>query len=335
MRMSGSAADTPPPQGGAGAHRVTLTLVDPFPLEVAAGASVITRVRASCPAGCDLRGALVRLEGSGSSLAEAGLEPTEAAGGVEAALTWKAPGVVADWTGTVALSELPSPTQRAFRHEASALDVHCRVLPHATSLAVWSAGSPLKGSTFPVTVGAKCACGCSLAGQLVEIVDEDGERVGEAKLEQAPRPGTSSLYAADLMLAAPARTGVFSRWARFAGSSLELPHDSAAATFTFRCLEPPQHTVTVRFAFEGIDPRRHGIEVRIGPYVAFTDESGVARVGVPDGVHELTFWRVDLEPVSKRVDVTEDTVVDIVAGPRLIVDEDAERYGGATARRLR
>jgi hypothetical protein len=331
--VSGAAADTPPPPGGAGAHRVTLTLVDPFPPEVEAGVSVVTRVRASCPAGCDLRGVPLRLESSGSCLAQAGLEPTEA-DGVEAALAWKAPGVVVGWTGAVVLSELPSPNQHGFRHEAS-LDVGCRVLPHATSLAVWSAGSPVRGSTFPVTVGAKCACGCSLAGQLVEIVDEDGEKVGEAKLEQAPRPGTSSLYAADLILAAPERTGVFSRWARFAGSGLELPHESAAATFTFRCLEPPRHTVTVRFAFEGIDPRRQGIEVRIGPYVAFTDESGVARVAVSEGAHELTFWRVDLEPVSKRVDVTEDTVVDVVAGPRVVIDEDAERYGGATARRLR
>jgi hypothetical protein len=193
----------------------------------------------------------------------------------------------------------------------------------------------VKGSTFTVTVGAKCACGCSLADQLVEIVEESGEKVGEAKLEPTPRPGTSSLYAADLELAAPGHTGIFSRRARFAGAALELPHESAAASFTFRCLDPPEHTVTVRFAFEGIDPRKQGIEVHVGRYSGFTDESGVARIGVPKGVHELTFWRVDLEPVSTLVEVDADSVMDVVAGPRVIVDEDAERYGGATAKRLR
>ena len=70
---------------------------------------------------------------------------------------------------------------------------------------------------------------------------------------------------------------------------------------------------------------KQGIEVRIGPYVALTDEDGVARLGVSNGAHELTFWRADLEPTSTRLEVSGDAVVELVAGPRRLVDEDAER----------
>jgi hypothetical protein len=133
------------------------------------------------------------------------------------------------------------------------------------------------------------------------------------------------LYAADVTLQAPERTGVFARSARFASTTLPLPHENASASFTFRCLEPPDHTVTVRVGFEGIDPGKRGIEVRIGPYVAFTDEDGIAKVGVSKGAHELTFWRADLEPTSAYLEVRGDTVVEVVAGPRRLVDEDAER----------
>ena len=56
-----------------------------------------------------------------------------------------------------------------------------------------------------------------------------------------------------------------------------------------------------------------------------TDDEGVAKVGVSKGAHELTFWRADLEPTTTPLEVMRDTVVDLVAGPRRLVDEDAER----------
>jgi hypothetical protein len=323
--MSGPVAEGPPLHADV-AHRVALALVDALPSEIEAGGQVSARVRASCSAGCDLRGAVVRVVSAGMSdgaiVSESRLEETETGDELAAALAWKAPPRVGEWLGAVVFQR---PDGDAAMHEEVALEVRLRVVPHATSLAVWSSGSPVKGNAFEVTVGATCASGCSLAGQAVEILDERGERVAQARLEDAPRPGTSSLYAAGVTLVAPERTGVFSRSARFASTTLELPHEAASAPFTFRCLEPPAHTVTVRVGFQGIDPRRQGIEVRIGPYQAFTDENGIARVGVAKGVHELTFWRADLEPTSTRLDVQGDSVVDLVAGPRRLVDEDAER----------
>jgi hypothetical protein len=269
-----------------------------------------------------LRGATLRITSEGAVVAEAALEEAGTGGHLETLLAWTAPTRVGDWVGTVALH---GGLGESVRHEAVSLEVRLRVLPHATSLAVWGSGSPVQGRAFRTTVGVKCAHGCSLAGQHVEILDERGETIAEAKLEDAPRPGTSSLYAADMTFQAPERPGVFARSARFASTTLEVPHESATAAFTFRCLASPDYTVTVRFGFEGIDPPGEGIEVRVGPHVAFTDADAVARVGVSKGAHELTFWRADLEPTSMRLDVTGDTTVELVAGPRRLVDEDAER----------
>ncbi len=77
---------------------------------------------------------------------------------------------------------------------------------------------------------------------------------------------------------------------------------------------------------DGIEARKQGIEVRVGRYQAVTDETGVAEVGVPKGVHDVSFWRVDLEPATSRIDVSSDVTVDVIAGPKRIVDEDAERW---------
>ncbi len=311
-------AESEPPED-ANAHGVTLALVDPLPPEVDAGADLTARVRASCASACDLRGASLRVVSAGSTLCEGTLDDSVDGSGYEASLAWKAPPRAGEWSGAVVFSSGP------ISHEEASLDVRCRVMPHATSMAVWSTGSPLKGGVLPVSVGVKCATGCSLAGQLVEILDESGAKVAEATLERSPRPGTSNLYAVEVPLVAPDRAGVFHRSVRFASRSLDLPHESAAASFTFRCLDPPDHTVTVRIAFEGIAPHKEGIEVRVGPYVGFTDEHGVARVGVSKGAHAVSFWRADLEPASTHIEVAGDTGVDLVAGPRRFVDEDADR----------
>ena len=303
-------------------HRVTLQWLEPLPPDVEAGGQVSARVRASCTEGCHLHGAALRLMSEGTIVAEGAFEETRPERQLEATLVWAAPSRVGDWVGAIVLHG--GAVEPAF-HDAASLDVKLRVLPHATSLAVWSSGSPVKGSAFHATVGVKCASGCSLAGQMVEILDERGDEVARGRLEDAPRPGTNSLYAADITLSAPERTGVVVRSARFSSTTLELPHEATSAPFTFRCVEPPDHTVTVRVGFEGIDPRKEGIEVRVGPYVAFTDERGVAKVRASSGAHELTFWRADLEPTSTRLEVTGDAVVSLVAGPRRLVDEDAER----------
>jgi hypothetical protein len=201
------------------------------------------------------------------------------------------------------------------------------VVPHAASVAVWGVPSPVKGTPFTVQVGVKCSAACRMGGQLVEVRDEVGVKLADGLLGPHPRTGTAALYEARVSLVAPERAGVFSRSVHFPGTALDLPHTGASGTFTFRTVEPPEHTVTVRVIPKGIDAPLDDIEVRLGPYGAWTDARGLARVGVPKGTYELSAWRIDIEPVSTQMVVVGDDTVEVDATPRLVVDEDAERWG--------
>jgi len=237
-------------------------------------------------------------------------------------LVLTAPAVVGDRSWTIVI---PEQEIAGVPHEAVGPTVTTTVVPHVTSAAVWDVPSPLRGGPFTVRVGIKCSAGCSLAGQQVEILDDSGRRLAVARLGDAPRPGTTALYEAEVSLVAPGEVGVFARSVTFAPAGLGLPHEGARADFTFRSLAPPEHTVTVALVPQGVEAPLGGIEVFLGPYSAETDARGVATVAVPRGTYEVSAWRVDLESVSARLEVTGDATVELDVEPRRPLDDDAER----------
>ncbi|MYN67843.1 MAG: carboxypeptidase regulatory-like domain-containing protein [Acidobacteria bacterium] len=90
---------------------------------------------------------------------------------------------------------------------------------HPTSIAVWGVPSPVVVSRrFAATVGVKCAAGCPLAGRQVVVRDAAGADVGHGSLGESPAPGTRALYAAEVMLEAPAEEGVHAWTAAFGGT---------------------------------------------------------------------------------------------------------------------
>jgi len=90
---------------------------------------------------------------------------------------------------------------------------------HPTSIAVWGVPSPVVVSRrFAATVGVKCAAGCPLAGREVVVRDAAGADVGHGSLGESPAPGTRALYAAEVMLEAPAEEGVHAWTAAFGGT---------------------------------------------------------------------------------------------------------------------
>jgi hypothetical protein len=280
----------------------------------------MVRARASCPEGCDLRGGLVNIVVSEEVVLTAELAESEGAETEE--LVLNAPAQLGEgvWSVTFPRQELDGVV-----HEECSLSLTSTVVPHSTSVAVWGVPSPVKGSPFDVMVGIKCSAGCSLAGQLVEVRDEAGAKLGDGRLGDVPRPGTSALYEGEVSLVAPSQAGVFLRSVSFAPIELDSPHREASGDFTFRSLEPPEHTVTVQVIPKGIDAPMDNIEVRLGAYRAETDEQGLAKVGVPKGTYELSVWRIDIEPASTELEVTRDAMVEIDTAPRKVVDEDDDR----------
>lgn len=306
-------------------HQPAIELIEDFPPEVDAGGKVVVRVRVSCPEGCDLQGGIVNAAMSGEMVLTSPLAASDIHDpGATATLALRAPARVGEWA-----CEITFPEQEVARasHQGCTLRASSSVVAHAASVAVWGVASPVRGTRFSVQVGVKCSAACRMGGQLVEVRDETGTKVADGRLGPEPRAGTAALYEAGVSLVAPERAGVFSRSVHFPGTGLDLPHTGASGTFTFRVLEPAEHTVTVQVRPKGIDAPLQDIEVRLGPYGAWTDERGLARVGVPKGKYELSAWRIDIEPVSTQVVVGGDDTVEVDATPRRVVDEDAERYG--------
>lgn len=298
-------------------HRPTLELIGAVSPEVAAGARVILRLRAVCPEGCELGGGSLSITGPLGVVHALALADGEA---TEVVLTAPEELGEAAWSMV-----LPAGESAGVRHEEVSVTLNTSVVPHATSVAVWDVPSPLEGTTFTVKVGVTCSLGCPLAHRRVEVRDEMGAKLAEGRLGERLTAGTAALYEADIELVAPARMGVFTRRVVFDATALGLPHVDATADFTFRVLAPPEHTVAVKVMWSEEDAPKAGVEVRVGAYRAYTDENGVAKVGVPKGTHEVSIWRIDLEFWSTSLEVRGDATVEVQAAPRRPLDEDAER----------
>jgi hypothetical protein len=303
-------------------HVATLELLEGPPPAIDAGAEVRLVVRAACVHGCDLGAAPLVIEGDDADTVGRPTCRAEHAGICDAQIVLRAPAALgsASWTVRLAGHE-----PAGFPHECAPLRVETDVVPHRTSIAVWQVPSPLKGSAFSVRVGVECSARCRLGGHAARVLTDSGEWLGEGILAGDALPESDGLYEAEVSLVAPDQAGVFFRRVRFDGRGLGLPHEPAEATFSFRSLEPPECTVTVRVVPDGSTDRLDGIEVRLGPYRTETDERGVARIEVSKGRHELTAWRIDLDPASIPIDVTGDTELTLAAAPRRRIDADEGR----------
>ena len=194
---------------------------------------------------------------------------------------------------------------------------------HPTSVVVWGAPSPIvAASRFTVTVGAKCAAACRLAGRPVVIRDGKGIDVGHGTLGAEPSAGTRALYAAAVPLTAPPEPGVHAWTAVFPAAATEQPdpaadeaprHEAAACTFSFRTVEPAGNTVTVTVVDQETEAPLANANVHLGVHRASTDADGKARVDVPGGDYELYVRSPGYQPYTEPVTVTADTPLRVAA----------------------
>ena len=238
-------------------------------------------------------------------------------------LSLRAPREVGEHTWTILL---PAHEMDGVLHEEASLDVSTTVRPHETSVAVWDVATPVViGEAFGAKIGIRCSAECGLTGNLVEVCDETGARVGEGVLGEDPWPGTQALYWAEVLLDAPPSEGGFTWSAGPVEADFGPSHVPASAVVSVRTVGPPEHTVEVEVVRDDTGDPIDKVEVRMGIYRASTDERGMARFELPSGEFDLVASKAEFAADPVTVEVTGDLKVRIEARYEPPPDPDEER----------
>ena len=305
-------------------HTTTVEMIRSVPGEIEAGTEIALKVRVSCAAGCDLRGAPITVLDGEETLIATDLSWCDGTVNETEDLFLKAPADVGEhvWMAVFRRHEV-----EASAHEESCLHVAFKTVPHATSMAVWDVPSPIVvDHPFTVKVGVKCSVRCNLAGQTVDVRDESGRRMGQGTLTEVPWPGTTALYVAEVALVAPATASLSSWTVSFAETDLRLPHSEATTVFSFLTAVPPDHELTIKV----IDKHTHApieqVDIRCGAYRASTNAQGVATLQLPTGTYELDGWKPGYDDAARMtLEVSADRLIEIETAPTPEKDPDDER----------
>ena len=304
-------------------HPISVALSRPPAAEVDAGTSIALKVKVFCPSGCDLRGRAINVTApdgavvAGSDLADFADNANET---TEFAFT--APDEVGEHSWTLVF---PKHEAKGLVHEEGSLPITVKTRAHDTSLAVWGVPSPIViDQPFRIHVGATCSAGCDLKGKEIQICDETGASVARGKLGETPWDGTRALYWTEVDLLAPAREGATTRSIGFAPTELQLPHGGAAARFGFETVKPPQYSVTVKVVQKDAGTPVEDAQVRLGVYFACSDQTGLARVAMPQGTYSLDVLKTGYEALSQVLDVNGDVTVEVEVA--VIPPENPDAY---------
>jgi hypothetical protein len=184
--------------------------------------------------------------------------------------------------------------------------------PHATSLAVWDIPAPLPlGVSAKLKVGVRCADGCQIEDQEIEILDAAQNRIGAARLGATPWPGTAGLYWAEADFIAPLSEGTQVWTARFSSSDLPTAHLASSLSFSLMTVKPPEHRVAVEVVEKSTNTAIGDTEVRLGVFRTLTKANGLAALEVPHGTYELHAWKMGYELVTRNLEITADLSVRI------------------------
>jgi hypothetical protein len=301
-------------------HQTNTAIIQSAPPEVDAGTDIALKVKVSCPSACDLRGKTVRIIAHDTAVAkEVALISFEEEINETDEFRVKAPIELGECTWSVVF---PAQEVAGVLHEESSTPVVFNVKPHSTSIAVWDVPSPIAlNEKFKIKAGVKCSAGCNLVDNGIRIYGQRGKRVASGRLGGVPWPGTSALHWAEVELEAPGLEGHY-RWrVKFRKPDLELPHEEASYHFAFTTAARREHLVTVEAVEQasGAPLGRAHVVLRPHsgyPYRGFTDEGGVAKLGVPKGEYTLLVSKGnDYAPFQTTVEVGDDLTVKAELAP--------------------
>ena len=286
-------------------HVVRVVLCAPVPSEIPVGSSVNVGVQVSCAAGCDLAGMPLAV------IAPDGTQATAHLDGDACKLTLTAPAEAGQHRWRIAT---PTHETGGVVHAPATLDVAIATRPHHTSLAVWAIpDAAVAGAPFSIKAGVKCAEGCALRGQRIDIVDANSTVLASRQSGDAPWAGTSALYWAELTLSAPPREGLATLAAATDATTQGLAHHGASSSFTVAVVRPPEHTLTVKVIAKDTAAPIADADIRLGAYRAATDPSGRAELRIAGGAYELHVWKAGYETPTTALDIRGDTSVQIAA----------------------
>ena len=304
-------------------HPTSVALSQPPAAEVDAGTDIVLKIKVSCPHGCDLRGRVINVIAPDGAVV-AGCELADFVDNVNetAEFAFTAPDDIGEHSWNLVF---PKHEAEGAIHEEGSLPITVTTLAHDTSLAVWSVPSPIViDHPFRIHVGATCSSGCDLKGKEIEICDETGDSIARGTLGEIPWDGTRALYWTEVDLVAPAKEGATSRSIRFAPTELRLPHGGASARFGFETVKPPQHSVTVKVVQKDAGTPVEDAQVRLGVYFACSDQTGLARVAIPEGTYDLDVLKTGYEAPSRVLDVNGDVTVEVEVA--VIPPENPDAY---------
>jgi hypothetical protein len=291
-------------------HPTSVALSRPLAAEVDAGTNIVLKITVSCPYGCDLRGRVIDVIAPGGAVvARSGLADFADHANETTDFAFMAPDEVGEYSWTLMF---PKHQAEGLVHQEGSLPITVRTMAHDTSLAVWGVPSPIViDHPFRIHVGATCSAGCDLKGKEIQICDETGASMARGELGETPWDGTRALYWTEVDLVAPAREGATSRSIRFAPTELQLPHGGASARFGFETVKPPRYSVTVKVVQKDVGTPVENAQVRLGVYFACSDQTGLARVAMPQGTYGLDVLKTGYEALSRVLDVNGDVTVEV------------------------
>jgi hypothetical protein len=293
------------------AHETSTSMVKAGPAQLDAGTDIALKVKVSCSSACDLRGKIVKIMAQDAVVKEIELVSFDGVANETNEFVVKAPTKSGEYTWTAVF---PAQENAGILHGESSVPFSFITKPHATSMAVWDAPSPIVlNSKFKLKVGVRCSAECKLAGKKIEIYDHEGAKVATGTLGDVPWSDTTALYWAEVEPKAPGTEGLYTWEVKFPKPELELPHEEASYNFGFTTARPPEHVVTVEVLDQAKKTPIKGAVVALRsygtPYRNRTDDAGVARLSVPKGEYELYVSMADYKGFQTTAEVAGDTKV--------------------------
>jgi hypothetical protein len=281
--------------------------------EVDAGADMTLQGKLSCSPAADLRGnTLLIKDQDGATVESIELSEFDGVTNQTSEFVVKVPLIPAAYTWTVVC---PMQETAGVSPQEVSANFSFTVKPHSIDVVVWEVPPTIEcGKSFRLQLGARCAWECRPDDWVLEVSDQDGEKLARTSLSDDPWPDTTALYHGSVELIAPDKPGLYAWEARAPASGQDCSdsdrlHSESVASFGVRVVPAPECVLTVEAVDMESQTPIEGAKIVVHPYRAFTDERGLAQVRVPKGEYRLFVSGKKYFPFRSDIEVKTDITI--------------------------